>query len=392
MHLKHLVFPLLYTFLTITIILSDCQPACATVTGQSSAPLITADTAILMDAGTGQILFDKNSGLKKPPASTTKIMTALLALEGGDLQETVTVSRHAASVGEASLELKEGEMITLQNLLYGALLESGNDACVALAEHIGGTEANFVLLMNQKAKLLGANSTSFKNTNGLPAVGHYSTAKDLATITRYALRNQIFQQIVATRSKIIDSSMTTRHLSNTNRLLWSYNGADGVKTGTTIEAGNCLVASASRDGRQLISVVLNSEDRWADSMQLLDYGFDRFKNLRVIDQGAAAGNVRVEEGVVYGINAVASADLNVVVAKDEEAFLEKVVKIERQLTAPVRKGQPVGRLTARIKGEVVGHVELVADRDVNRLPNYRLFWGKMHFFNDIKRNYNNIRE
>ncbi|TEB16590.1 D-alanyl-D-alanine carboxypeptidase DacF precursor [Pelotomaculum sp. FP] len=381
MRLRNRAFPLLYPVLIITIIISFpcCRPAYPSEPGCCSIPSITADAAILMDAGTGQILFEKNAGLKKPPASTTKIMTALLALEGGDLQETVTVSPHAASVGEASLELTAGEMLTLQALLYGALLESGNDACVALAEHIGGTEGNFVLLMNQKAKLIGADSTSFKNTNGLPAADHYTTAKDLATITRYAFHNQVFKQIIGTRNIIIESSMGTRHLSNTNRLLWSYYGADGVKTGTTVEAGCCLVASAARDGRKLISVVLNSDDRWTDSIKLLDYGFERFENLRVIDRGAVVGSAMVEEGITDEVMAVASAELDVVIPRDEEVALEKVVSIERQITAPLVKGQPIGRITAKINGEVVGSVELVSDRDVDRMPNYRLFWVKRNF-------------
>jgi len=369
----------LLSVIFITIILSCCQPVYPVEPGYNSVPLITADAAILMDACTGQILFEKSANLKKPPASTTKIMTALLALEGGDLQETVTVSPRAASVGEASLELQEGERLTLQDLLYGALLESGNDACVALAEHIGGTEANFVLLMNEKAKLIGAQSTNFKNTNGLPATDHYTTAKDLATITRYVFHNQVFKQIVGTRNIIIESNLGTRHLSNTNRLLYSYEGADGVKTGTTVEAGCCLVASATMQGRQLISVVLNSNDRWKDSMQMLDYGFERFTNLRVIDQGFVVDSVRIDEGVASEIKAVASTNLDVVVLKDEEGYLEKVVTVDRQITAPVLKGQTIGRLTAKVKGKVVGSVDLVSDRGIERMPNNRLFWGKRIF-------------
>lgn len=372
-------FQILWPVVMVTVLSTCFLPVCTAEPGYGSVPLITADAAILLDTGTGQILFEKNSNQKKPPASTTKIMTAILALEGGDLQDTVTVSSHAASVGEASLELKAGEMLIMQDLLYGALLESGNDACVALAEHIGGTEANFVLLMNQKARLIGADSTNFKNTNGLPAVEHYSTAKDLATMTNYALRNWVFRQIVGTGNIIIESNKITRYLSNTNRLLWSYYGADGVKTGTTEEAGCCLVASAARDGRKLISVVLNSDNRWKDSILLLDYGFDRFENLRIIDKGDVAGNVRVEEGVVDEIKAIASADLDLVVPKNEKGYLEKVVSMERQMTAPVTKGQSIGRITALIKGEIVGSVELVSDRDVNRKPNYRLFWEKRYF-------------
>lgn len=385
-------FPKWYSVIIIITIICCFLQLHTVEAGYNNLPLITADAAILMDNCTGQILFEKNANVKMPPASTTKIMTALLVLEGGKMEETVTVSPYAASVGEASLELKAGETLILQDLLYGALLESGNDACVALAEHIGGTEANFVLLMNQKAKLIGAYSTNFQNTNGLPIVNHYTTAKDLATITRYAFRNQVFKKIVGTRDMVIESNMGTRYLSNTNRLLWSYQGADGVKTGTTIEAGSCLVASASKDGRKLISVVLHSDERWIDSMQLLDYGFDQFKNLRVIDQGVVVGSIRVEEGAIDEIKAVASADLEVVIPRGEESQLEKVVSLDREITAPVIKGQPIGRITAKIKGNVVGSVELVSDRNVLRMPDYSLFWKKKLFSTDIKRNYAKFNE
>ncbi len=263
-------------FLAIILVMPLCYPHMAlSAENKPNAPTVTADAAVLMDACTGQILYDKNAGLRMPPASTTKIMTALLALEGGELGQVVTVSPEAASVGEASLELRAGEKLTLEELLYGAMLRSGNDACVAIAEHIAGTESNFVLLMNQKAKMIGANDTGFKNTNGLPAAGHYSTARDLAVITCYALKNPTFQKIVSTRGKLI-GRQGERYLNNTNRLLWSYAWANGVKTGTTNEAGHCLVASARRGDTQLISVVLHSDDRWADSIKLLDYGFDSF--------------------------------------------------------------------------------------------------------------------
>ncbi|KUK81254.1 MAG: D-alanyl-D-alanine carboxypeptidase, partial [Pelotomaculum thermopropionicum] len=230
-------------------------------------PAVTARAAILMDAETGRVLYAKNAEQKRPPASTTKIMTALLALEGGNLQQEVTVSPRAAMVGEASLDLLTGEKLSLEDLIYGAMLRSGNDACVAIAEHIAGTEANFVLMMNQKARLIGAINTNFKNTNGLPAKNHYTTTRDLALITRYALKNTNFKKIVSTRDRVI-GTQNMHYLNNTNRLLWNYSWVDGVKTGTTNEAGNCLVASATREGRQLISVVFYSDNRWQDSIKL----------------------------------------------------------------------------------------------------------------------------
>lgn len=327
------------------------------------APAITADAAVLMDARTGQVLYDKNAEQRRPPASTTKIMTALLAIEGGDLRQVVTVSPKAASVGEASMDLKAGEKLTLEDLIYGAMLQSGNDACVAIAEHIAGTESNFVLIMNQKARVIGAKNTSFKNTNGLPAAGHYTTTRDLALITRYALSNPVFQKIVSTRSKIV-GTQGERYLNNTNRLLWSYSWADGVKTGTTNEAGNCLVASATREGRQLISVVFHSDDRWQDSVRLLNYGFEGFEYVQLLKEGDPFEAIEVKESRGKEILAVASAKLGAVVPKNKPECLEKIVEIDRGLTAPVHKGQRVGRVTVLVKGEVAGTVDLVSDRDV----------------------------
>lgn len=367
------------TAIIFEIIFNYTPAAVAAVPDQTGAPSVMAEAAVLLDARTGQILFDKNARQRRPPASTTKIMTALLALEGGGLRQVVTVSPTAASVGEASLDLRAGEKLTLEELIYGALLRSGNDACVAIAEHIGGTESNFVLLMNQKAKMLGAEDTSFKNTNGLPAAGHYTTARDLAVLTRYALSNRSFQEIVSTRGKSI-GGQEERYLNNTNRLLWSYAWADGVKTGTTNEAGGCLVASATRDGRQLISVVLHSDNRWRDSIQLLEYGFKDFRYVRVLGDGETFETITVKEGLGKEISAVASTELGAVIPLDKPGHLEKKVFIERDLTAPVLKGQPVGRVTVTVKGVVTGSIDLVSDRSIEKLPAYQLLWKKMRIF------------
>ncbi len=191
----------------------------------------------------------------------------MLAIEQGDLRGIVTVSSRAAATEESSIHLVAGEQLTLEELLYGALLKSGNDACVAIGEHIGGTEAVFLHMMNTKALLLGARDSSFANTNGLPHKEHHSTALDLALITREALTNEDFNRIIKTKEKVISyhGRPRGRYLKNTNKLLWQYPWADGVKTGTTNAAGKCLVASATKDGRRLITVVLRSPDRGHDN-------------------------------------------------------------------------------------------------------------------------------
>lgn len=366
----------LIIFAVIFSLLFNCfSAAAASGSDKPDVPLVTAEAAVLLEAGSGQVLFQKNARQKRPPASTTKIMTALLALEGGDPEQLVTVSPGAAAVGEASLGLRAGEVLTLEDLIYGALLESGNDACVAIAEHIAGTESNFVMLMNQKAKMVGAEDTSFKNTNGLPAVGHYTTALDLAVITRYALNNPVFKSIVSTREKIIGGP-GERCLSNTNRMLWSYSWADGVKTGTTDEAGQCLVGSGTINGRQIISVVLNSENRWSDSIELLDYGFNNFEYRRVFEKGETAAEIAVKEGAGGRVQAVASADYYVAVPKDRLDLIEKKYFVEQELYAPVVKGGYAGSVSITVDGMQAGSVGLVSDRDVKRKSAIRIYLEK----------------
>lgn len=239
------------------------------------AALTQARACIVLDAGTGRVVYEKNSRALLPPASTTKILTCILAIENLELNKVITVSKNASSTGEASLNLCEGDRLSVENLLHGALLCSANDACVALAEAMAGSEEEFVGLMNLKALTLGLEGTNFCNTNGLPHKQHYSTAADLATITRYALQNPIFTNIVNKKFHTIywQSPTRTRKAKNTNKLLWTYAQATGVKTGTTEAAGKCLVAAAKACERELIAVILNSPDRFGDAHRLLEYGF-----------------------------------------------------------------------------------------------------------------------
>ncbi|MCL6639318.1 MAG: D-alanyl-D-alanine carboxypeptidase [Firmicutes bacterium] len=328
-----------------------------------------------MDAATGQVLYGKNEHQERPPASTTKMMTALLAVEGGDLSRVVTVSEKAASVGEASIDLRAGEKISLEDLVYGAMLESGNDACVAIAESIAGTEANFVLFMNQKAKLLGARHTQYKNPNGLPLPGHYSTAYDLALIARHALNNPLFARVAGTREKVIGLEYK-RLAVNTNGLLWGYPGADGVKTGTTNEAGRCLVASATRDGRRLISVVLHSDDRYGDCAKLLDYGFNCFETVRAVEKGAPLGEFPVAGGSEPVVRVLAADDVTVVIPKGASGVIEKTVRVDGDLAAPVAAGQRVGRVDVSVGGVTAGSAPLITAAGVAPRAQGRFFFQR----------------
>jgi len=247
----------------------------------ATLPQVNAAAAIVIDTQTGGILYQHNAFVLRAPASTTKILTAILAIECGDLDDLVTVSAQAAAVGEASVNLGANDQLTLRELLYGALLESGNDACVAIAEHLTSSEEEYCGLMNLKAQAIGAHQTTFYNTNGLPHAGHLTTAYDLAQIARYAMQNPVFRQIVQTKSHVMRWTVPrkTKYLKNTNKLLWSYPYANGVKTGTTIKAGKCLVASASYGRENIIAVVLDSPNRFGDAQKLLDYGI-RVKETR----------------------------------------------------------------------------------------------------------------
>ncbi len=238
------------------------------------APAITAEAFILMDGDSGEILLSRNAFEKRPPASLTKIMTGLLVIELSDLQSVTTVSEKAAKTGESRINLVENEKITLENLLYSAMLKSANDACVAIGEAIADEESDFVKMMNLKARLLGCVNTQFVNTNGLPDDNHYSCAYDLALIMRYGLQNEQFVQVIGTQYQTIRwESGRSAKIKNTNRLLGQYKGIIGGKTGTTNKAGQCFVAAARREDHTVIAVVLKSQNRFLDAEKLLTYGF-----------------------------------------------------------------------------------------------------------------------
>ncbi len=329
---------------------------------------LSADAAILMDAKTGQVLYVKNPFKKRPPASTTKVMTAILAIETGRLKEMVTISRSAAGVEGSSIYLAQGEVLSLSDLLYGALLKSGNDACAAIAEHIGGSIEKFAVLMNIKAMTLGAVNTNFVNPHGLPDKDHYTCAYDLALIARYAMKNRTFSDMVSTRNKVIDwpGKPWDRQLENTNKLLWRYLWAEGVKTGTTGEAGQCLISSASRDNRELVAVVLRSGNRWSDSIKLFEYGFKRFEYSQVAVAGAEFANYPVKNGKREEVPVVYHSDLGILVPIEKAGAVEKRVQIDSHPEAPVKKGQVLGSISYLVDGSIAGKVSLIAGAQVDR--------------------------
>ncbi|MBE3582411.1 MAG: D-alanyl-D-alanine carboxypeptidase [Thermoanaerobacteraceae bacterium] len=335
-------------------------------------PQIEATSAVLMDALTGQVLWSKNPHERLPQASTTKITTAIVALERGKLTDLVRASKKAAEVGEASIYLEEGETLTLEELIYALLLRSANDAAVAIAEHIGGTEEEFVNLMNAKAREIGAENTHYANPHGLSAPGHYSSAYDLALIARYALQNPKFREIVATKEAVIPwpGKPWDRLLVNNNQLLWGYYeypGADGVKTGYTREAGQVLVASATREGRQLIAVVMHSPNRYREASLLLDYGFEHFTRRVLMPAGETVAMAPVSRGLRDTVPAVTAGQVVVAVPKDVPAEWQQDIEILPGLTAPLKQGDKVGTVVFRWQDHKVA-VDLVAGRDIREQP------------------------
>lgn len=340
-------------------------------------PRLECQSAVLMEWTTGAVLYAHRATEKRDPASLTKIMTAVVALERGSLPEPVRISANAAWTPGSTMGLREGQEYTLRDLLYGLLLESGNDAAVAIAEHLAGSEREFARWMTEKAHELGALSTQFLNPHGLTEPGHYSTAYDLALIARYALTLPLFAAMVGTVEKRVaelDRLSSERVLYNTNRLLGSYPGMEGGKTGTTAAAGACLVASAVRDGMRLISVVLDSADRWEDTRRLLDWGFANFTLIRCGNAGDYYGSIPVVRGTAGSVDLVLAADLVAVVHRSELDRVRVEEEVARRAVSPVRRGQPLGKLTMLAGDRRAAEVILVAQESVPRATPFWFLW------------------
>ncbi len=336
--------------------------------GTAESLEVTASSALLMDRDSGRILFEFNSGEKRPMASTTKIMTAILALEMKEIHELVKISSRAAATEGSSIWLESGELKTIEELLYGLMLRSGNDAAVAIAEHIAGSVEDFAFLMTKRANELGAGNTKFKNPHGLDEKGHLTTAYDLALITRHALFIPKFREIIKSEDKRISwpGEPHPRMLHNQNKLLTIYPGGDGVKTGWTTPAGRCFVGSATRDGQQLISVVLDAPEMWEDSTALLDYGFENFIYYRFIDKNKPVKRVLLENGRQDTIKIRVEKDFNFPLRRSEKKYLIFSFNLNSPLSAPLGKGEVVGDLNVYLEEKLVSNMKLVAAEEVER--------------------------
>ena len=335
-------------------------------------PRLSAASAVLVDLDSGEVLFDRAGGRRRPIASTTKIMTALLVLESATPLDEVIASNRAVSEEGAELGLEEGERILARELLYALLLQSANDAAVALAEHVGGSVDAFVERMNRRTRSLGLTDTRFASPNGLDDSG-YSTARDLAAITVEAFRSATFAETVGAKFRTIPAPQgPPRRIQNRNALLWLYPDALGVKTGYTAAAGFCLVAAAERDGLRLGTVVLGSPgEPFSDAAALLNYGFTAWEQRHVVRLGEPLDPIRVAGRLV----AVETGDvLRVLVRREEQ--VDEDVRPFRNLGLPVARGERVGELVVSASGQELGTVPVVAAEAVRSAPPVRLPWWR----------------
>ena len=316
---------------------------------------ISASCAIVMEAGSGRVLYEHNADQPRLIASITKLMTALVALESGHgLDEVVTIQEEDTRTEGSALYLRPGEDVKLETLLYGLLLRSGNDAALAIARHCGGSVDSFVEQMNRRARELGMVNSSFANPNGLNEEGHYSTARDMALLARACLENRELAQIVSTRTISLEGRTFTNH----NKLLWQYEGCVGLKTGYTEKAGRTLVSAARREGMTLIAVTLNDPDDWADHTALLDEGFRRYRLETAVQAGEQVGLLPVEGSLLPAVPVQAAEELSYPLAEGEE--LRREWSLTRTaLSAPAAAGTQVGTLRGYVDGALVGEVPLV---------------------------------
>ncbi len=353
----------------------------AKVTEASNVFELKAKAAILVDGTAGSILMEKNSHEKFPIASVTKIMSILLIMEAVDsgkitYDDIVHVSEHSYSMGGSQVYLKPGEEFTVLEMLKAVVIHSANDATVALAEKVSGSEEAFVSMMNQKAKDLGMSDTNFLDCTGLTDEGHYSTANDIAVMSR---------ELIMKHPKVLELTTIwqdtfrngTFSLDNTNRMIRSYQGANGLKTGFTTKAGYCLSASAIRNNLQLITVVLgepNDSIRFAEAKKLLDFGFANYDISQVNKKGEEVGTIDVKKGVSLSVKGIYADDVNLLLKKGDKGQIKREANLDENLTAPVKSGQKIGEVVYKINDKIMGKADVVADVDVEKASFVRIFF------------------
>ena len=359
-HVRFIAIILMFT------LIFPCLDASALAEDEISSP-----SALLMDANTGKILYEKNADDQRPCASITKVMTLALVMEALDsgkiqLDDVVTASAHAASMGGSDIWLEEGEQMTVDDMIKATAVASANDAAVALAEHICGTEDEFVRMMNDKAEALGMSNTVFMNCNGLDEEGHITSARDVALMSKELIKHE---QIFDYTSIWLDHLRGGEtQIVNTNKLLKSYNGITGLKTGTTGDAGSCISATAERDGLSLIAVVLGADSgtaRFKDAAALLDYGFANYETVK-LELGEELYPVKVDGGMCDTVDIVCVGSGAVTLPKGESDGLKREADIKKSMAAPVKKGDKAGTLTFSLDGEEIASFDIVTAGEVEK--------------------------
>lgn len=333
---------------------------------------INAKSAVLMEETSGKILYEQNPDEPLPIASVTKIMTMLLIMEAVDsgkisLDDMVIASERAKSMGGSTMFLDTGEQLSVNDMLKGIAVASANDGAVAMAEHIAGSESEFVEMMNQKAEELGMKNTHFVNTNGLDADGHYSSARDVAIMSRELIKHRkIFDYTTIWMDTLREGKF---QLANTNKLIRFYSGANGLKTGSTSLAKCCLSATAERDGMQLIAVVLGaptSKERFGGASSLLDYGFAKYEIYSPVKKGDVIGSVSISKGTEDSVEAAAETDFSSLIGKGESGKIENNIILDEEISAPVKEGEQIGTLEFIKDGSSIGSVKLVSIKNVDK--------------------------
>lgn len=358
-------------------ILIAIMPMNLSFANEDNAPLsVSSKSAILMDVGSGQILYEKNAHDKLPPASVTKVMTMLLICEALDsgkitLDDSVQISENAASMGGSQIFLEAGEVQKVDTLLKGIAVASANDGCVAMAEYIGGSVESFVDMMNAKAKELNMKDTNFVNTNGLPVDNHYTSAHDIAIMSRALLKHDVISKYLTTwmDQVVVGKKQITVGLANTNKLIKHYQGATGVKTGFTQQAKYCLSASAKRGDTHLVAVTLGAEtspERFKDATSLLNFGFANYESVKLCSKNDNIATLTLDKADEQKINLVAKEDLSVLIKKGGNKDFTRKIKVNENPTIPIKKGTNLGYVEIYQGKTLVGKVDLVNTKDIQK--------------------------
>lgn len=348
---------------------------------------MSADSAILIDATTGRILYEKNPDKPEYPASTTKIMTCILALENGNDDDIVNIDSRAVGEEGSSVYLNENDQMKLSELLQGTMLASGNDGASAIGYYVGkGSMENFVQMMNDKATAIGTTHTHFNNPHGLHDPNHYTTARDLAKIAAYGYKNPKFRQIVSTKEKEIQWITPSNRkdiIGSTNRLLWNYDDITGIKTGYTEIAGGCLVASAQQNGTTLIAIVLKTIDsraRFIEGRALLDYGFKHLAKQGLVEDTDLTSTIYVHDGNIFKTTVKPATSLKYPIMKNENpADFTYQLDIPKYINTPVKAGDKVGIANLLYQGTIIGNVDIIATEDIEPGFNILGFLHKLLF-------------